>query len=150
MTDEPSEEPVPKLPRGKGVSLSGPQLMRIGLTAVTLLALLTLRRPCSDAVGGFVANFGGAPAGASGGASGEAPAPRAPAAPPPGAPAAATEYERLSPSMTDDELRAAIERAKRRAAAEEARQVAPSAEPASAPAEPAHVRPASAPADRGR
>jgi hypothetical protein len=114
---------VPKLPRGKGLKLSGAQLMRIALTAVTLLALVTLQRPCANAVGGFVATFGATAGSASPAAPAVVPAP-GPAAPPalPALPSLPTGqvYERLTPSMTDDELRAAIERARRRAAAAEA------------------------------
>jgi hypothetical protein len=136
------DAPVPKLPRGKGFTLSMQQLMRIGMTAVVLVAVVALQEPCSKAVGRFVTTFGGtmdakpttgqatAPARYSEaptavpavvmGSDGTATTVTAPAP----VPAAAGEknappvvYERLSPSMTDSELRAAIERAKRRAAA---------------------------------
>lgn len=163
---EPAEQdaPVPKLPRGSGFKLSTPQLMRIGMTVVTLIAIVALQKPCSNAVGRFVTTFGGsdeaappsapAPTPASPGASASVP-PAPPAAPtvtgpdrsaPAGAPP--IQYERLSPSMTDAELRAAIERAKRRAAAAEAAKgatpgaaapvpsAAPSTVPSAAPSSP--------------
>ncbi|HRC55487.1 MAG TPA: hypothetical protein PKU97_06145, partial [Kofleriaceae bacterium] len=59
MASSPSNDDVPKLPRGKGLSLSGAAIMRIGITAIALVALLVLQRPCSRAVGKFVTAFGG-------------------------------------------------------------------------------------------
>lgn len=91
------DEPVPKLPRGKGITLTRGALTRIGFTAIALVAVLVLQRPCSRAVGQFVTAFGD-----------EHPQP-APA------PVVPTQYEVLTPSMTDDELRAAIGRAEARA-----------------------------------
>lgn len=52
------DEPVPKLPRGRGIKLSGPQLFRIAILALTLVAVILLARPCGDAVGRFFNNFG--------------------------------------------------------------------------------------------
>lgn len=157
--------PVPKLPRGSGFTLSTPHLLRIGMIVVTLFALLALQKPCSNAVGRFVTTFGdegsagSAPQGAGQPAAATAPtapsaasatagSPTAPATPatvtgpdlsaPAGSPP--IQYERLTPAMTDEELRAAIERAKRRAAAAEA--------PAGGAPEPATPRPA-APAGSG-
>jgi hypothetical protein len=114
------DDEVPKLPRGKGLTLSSGQMMRIGMTLVTLLAIVVLRRPCSDAVGRFVTTFGGpTPNGTS-----AAPiaAPGSPVAAPAAVPSArpiapAPVYERLTPSMTDGELRAAWPVRSRRAAA---------------------------------
>jgi hypothetical protein len=54
------DEPVPKLPRGRGIKLSGPQLVRIAITAITLVAVILMARPCGDAVGHFFNNFGSA------------------------------------------------------------------------------------------
>jgi len=48
---------VPRLPRGRGVKLMGPQLFKIGMVAMLLVAVIMLRRPCSDAVGKFVSDF---------------------------------------------------------------------------------------------
>lgn len=166
------EAPVPKIPRGKGFKLSTPQMMRIGMTAVVLFAVIALQEPCSNAVGRFVTTFGGAMDGkaetksTSGGAGTPSTAPASTAvmgsdgtattvggpapAPVPGAtnepsatPAAPVVYERLSPSMTDSELRAAIERAKRRAAAAEA--AGSAAVPAPSPA-PSTSAPSATPA----
>lgn len=156
------DAPVPKLPRGKGFALSWPQLMRIGLTLVTLVAIIALRKPCSDSVGRFVTTFGGeavdpnAAKPESGGV-GTAPGPASPATTAPAtssaaaakAPGATTqapaavepepEYELMSTSMTDAELRAAFERAKRRAEAAKAKAAAEATSP------PASVPPAPAP-----
>ena len=154
-----TSDPVPRLPRGKGLALSGAAMMRIGITAIALVALLVLQRPCSKAVGQFVTAFGSQPSsGSAAPAAGElAPAPgpaAAPAAPTPrpaGAPVSRdpADYEVLSPSMTDDELRSAIERARRRAAEAEAAEAAEAARrpatPAPAPAPPAPGAPSAAP-----
>jgi hypothetical protein len=48
---------VPRLPRGPLVKLSGPALMRIGMIAIVLLAVIGLRRPCADGVAGFISGF---------------------------------------------------------------------------------------------
>jgi hypothetical protein len=48
---------VPRLPRGKGFKLSFGEIVRIGLTATMLIAVLVLAKPCADAVGRFVASF---------------------------------------------------------------------------------------------
>lgn len=118
------DEPVPKLPRGKGITLTRGALTRIGFTAIALVAVLVLQKPCSRAAGQFVTAFGEEPG--------------APAAPPV-APAPA-QYEVLTPSMTDDELRAAIGRAEARA--RQAREApVPAPVTPSAPAQPPPVAP---------
>lgn len=107
---------VPKLPRGKGVTLSGAQWMRIAMTATTLIALLALRGPCSEGAGRFVTSFGTPPpAGDLGGSAPDGPVATPEPAGTPGPPEVV--YERLTPSMTEAETRAAIERAYRRASA---------------------------------
>lgn len=113
------DEPVPKLPRGKGITLTRGALTRIGFTAIALVAVLVLQKPCSRAAGQFVTAFGEEPG-----------APAAPAVAPAPVP---TQYEVLTPSMTDDELRAAIGRAEARA--RQARE-APAPAPAPSPAPP--------------
>jgi hypothetical protein len=115
MTDDPAprgpaapEAPVPKLPRGRGIRLSGPQLMRIAGTAIALFVLLVMQKPCARAVSNFVASFDdrsgarqGAPrSGSSASGSAAAPAP---------------DYEHLRPGMTDEEIKATIERARAKA-----------------------------------
>jgi hypothetical protein len=110
MTDDPStrrdDEPVAKLPRGRGLRLSTMQLVRmIGLAAILIFLVMT-QRPCADAVSKFVTGFDGSGAGSAGSA----------AAGSAGSGAGSQQYERLRPDMTPEEMKAAIERAKARAA----------------------------------
>jgi hypothetical protein len=123
VTGEPSppDDAVPKLPRGRGLRLSRPELFRIAGLTILLGFLLVTQRPCASAVSSFVNSFGG-----SGSAAATIPRPGTvdvPAsAPPPAAPSAAgaepgsagdaTRYEHLRPGMTDDEVKAVIERAR--------------------------------------
>jgi hypothetical protein len=105
-----TDEPVPKLPRGRGMRFSRPELFRIvGLTAL-LVFLLVSGRPCSDAVSRFVTGFGDS-------GSAAAPLPRPGTVDLPGASAGSDlgRYESLRPGMSDAELKAAIERARARA-----------------------------------
>ena len=123
---DPIEEEVPKLPRGRGITLSVPQLVRIlGLIAV-LVVLLVMQKPCSNAVSKFVTGFDGSGSAGSaspgsGAGSGAGSAPRR-----------VEDYERLRPGMTDAEVKAAIERARLKAAG--------SAAPIPEPAPPAPSR----------
>lgn len=94
------DEPVPRLPRGRGLKLSGPELLRILILAILLVFLVVSQRPCANAVSRFVTSFGSAGSGSAAG-SGSGPG--------------AGGYERLRPGMTDDEVKAAIERARARA-----------------------------------
>lgn len=103
---EPIDEPVPKLPRGRGLKFSGPELFRIALTLVTLIGVIVLTRPCAHAVSGFVTSFEGSASDKQ--------------MPKPGnvdVPAPEQQMETLRPGMTDEEIKAAIERSKARAAA---------------------------------
>ncbi|HSI98149.1 MAG TPA: hypothetical protein VK926_07275 [Gaiellaceae bacterium] len=101
-------EPVPKLPRGRGIRLAGPELFRIGLTILTLVGVLLLTRPCATAVSGFVTSFDNAGSGGS-------------AMPKPGnvdvpQPHPQQQFETLRPGMSEAEIKAAIERSKARQA----------------------------------
>lgn len=96
------DEPVPKLPRGRGIRLSGPEVFRIAATGAMLVAVIVLAHPCANAVSTFVTGFG------SGSAAGSA-------MPKPGNVDKPIEYEHLKPNMTEQELKAAIQRAKARA-----------------------------------
>jgi hypothetical protein len=102
------DEGVPKLPRGRGIKLSGPEIFRIALTAGMLIAILVLAKPCSDAVSRFVMRFDNGSAKAA-----EMPHPGQPA---PAVTAGSQHYELITPDMTDAEKRAAIDRARRAAA----------------------------------
>jgi hypothetical protein len=95
-------EPVPRLPRGRGLKLSGPELLRVLILAVLLVFLIASARPCSNAVSRFVTSFGSAAG--SGSAAGKGS----------GSGSGLDGYERLRPGMTDDEVKAAIERARAR------------------------------------
>jgi hypothetical protein len=116
--DEPKVETddVPRLPRGRGLRLSGPQLVRIVGLVLVLAALLVMQRPCANAVSTFVTGFG--EQGSAGSARPEPGGGSAPAAgSAEGSAAPGLEgYEQLRPGMTEAEIKAAIERARVKAA----------------------------------
>jgi hypothetical protein len=93
------DEEVPKLPRGKGLKLSGPEIVRICITGALLVAIIVLARPCGTAVSNFMMRFD------NGSGSGSASAAKQPRG------------ELLRGDMTDEERKAAIERERARAAA---------------------------------
>jgi hypothetical protein len=68
VTDSGDSEPVPKLPRGRGMKFSGVELFRIATTLGLLIALIVLTKPCSKAVSTFVMGFDGSAAKPSGSA----------------------------------------------------------------------------------
>jgi hypothetical protein len=112
-TTEPSaDEPVPRLPRGRGMRFSRPELFRIAGLAILLVFLVVAQRPCSDAMSRFVTSFGDQ-------GSAAAPLPRPGTVDRPGAGPGSDlgGYEPLRPGMTDAEVKAAIERARARARA---------------------------------
>jgi len=96
------EEQVPKLPRGRGMKLSGPEIVRICITAALLVAIIVLARPCGDAVSNFMMKFD------KGSASKQMPKPETVTSPQQGV--------LLRGDMTDEERKAAIERARAAAA----------------------------------
>lgn len=51
------DDDVPKLPRGRGLALSFPQILRITTVAVALVALIVLQKPCARSVSKFVTQF---------------------------------------------------------------------------------------------
>jgi len=51
------DDDVPRLPRGRGVTLNRMQLMRIVFTAILLVVVLVLTKPCARATGKFVQSF---------------------------------------------------------------------------------------------
>jgi hypothetical protein len=62
---EPDDDvPVPRLPRGRGLALSTPAIIRIAMFATLLVAVIVMRRPCADNVAGFVGSFDTPDAGA--------------------------------------------------------------------------------------
>jgi hypothetical protein len=104
---------VPRLPRGRGLRLSGVQLVRILGLAIVLVVVVMMQRPCAEAVSGFVTGFGDR-----GSAADVMPRPGALGPVDQGSatgsagPASPVHYERLRPGMTDAEIKAAIERAR--------------------------------------
>jgi hypothetical protein len=51
------DEDVPRIPRGRGMTLTKVQLMKIAFTAVLLVLVIVLQRPCAEATGRFVQSF---------------------------------------------------------------------------------------------
>lgn len=51
------DDDVPRLPRGRGVTLDRVQVLRIVVTAVLLVLVLVLTKPCANATGKFVQSF---------------------------------------------------------------------------------------------
>jgi hypothetical protein len=89
------DAPVPRLPRGRGIALSTPALIRIAMFATLLVAVIVMRRPCADNVAHFVGSFDTPDAG-----------PAKPA--PPEIPPSAIEFDNLvplPPGSTDDDIR---------------------------------------------
>jgi hypothetical protein len=135
-----SGDHVPRLPRGRGLRLSGPQLVRIAGTVCLLVFLVLMQRPCANAVSTFVTGFGDAggrgsaatvmprpgtvdvPAGsaAEGDAAGSAASTGAGSAgsAAPSLDPSLDSYEHLRPGMTDEEVKAVIDRARHKAAGE--------------------------------
>jgi hypothetical protein len=107
-----SDEPVPRLPRGRGMRLSRPELFRIAGLAILLVFLVVAQRPCADAVSRFVTSFGD-----QGSAAAPLPRPGTVDLPASGAGSDVGRYEQLRPGMTEAELKAAIDRARARARA---------------------------------
>ena len=100
---------VPKLPRGRGLRLSRPQMVRIAGTLLLLVFLIAMQRPCADAVSKFVTGFGDE-------GSQAVKMPRPGAVDQPTERGSAADYEQLRPGMTEAEIKAAIERSKAKAA----------------------------------
>jgi hypothetical protein len=73
------------------------EIFRIVMTAGLLVALIVLIKPCSKSVSTFVMGFGSGAGSAKGSGAGSA---------------QVDPYEHLTPGMSDDEVRLAIERAK--------------------------------------
>jgi len=91
------------------LKFSGPELVRILMTLVTLVAVIFLAKPCGKQVSNFVMGYG------SGSGSASSPKPGTVEPPPP--PENIDQYEQLKPGMSEQEIKAAIERSKARNAA---------------------------------
>lgn len=107
------DDAVPRLPRGRGIRLSRPELLRVIGLAGVLVFLIVTQRPCANAVSSFVTSFGDRGSAAAtlphpgtvdlpGAAAGSATHPGS----------GAERYEHLRPGMTDAEVKAVIERAR--------------------------------------
>lgn len=99
------DEPVVRLPRGKGMNLDRAMMFRIVTTVALLVMIVVAARPCANATSKFVTDFDDKKGSASD------------LMPKPGTVDQPTEqpvYEHLGPNMTDEEIRAAIARAKER------------------------------------
>lgn len=110
MSQPSDDEPVPKLPRGRGIKLSSPEVFRIVLTGALLVAIIVLTHPCADAVSSFVTSFDN---GSAGSAAAVMPKPDNVRPPEPDD----TTYVRLRPGMTDEQVKAAIDEARAKAKA---------------------------------
>ena len=95
------EEEVPKLPRGRGLKLSGPEIFRIVMFAAMLVAIIALAGPCGRAVSGFVMRFDNKGSGSAAAKANPAPVPSG---------------VMLRGDMTDEERKQAVEKARAEAA----------------------------------
>ncbi len=94
---EPDDEPVVKLPRGRGMRLRGPDLFRIAFTVIMLIAVIVFAKPCGDAVGTFFAKFDNGSGSAGSGSAGSAIG-------------SGSDYLHLTPDMTEQQTKDAIEK----------------------------------------
>ena len=109
------DAPVPRLPRTTHFKVSFAAIFRIFLTGCLLAMIIVARRPCADAVSGFVTSFDNTPNG-SGSAAVQMPKPgTVDVTPADQGLGSAGDYETLRPGMTEEEIKAAIERAKAKA-----------------------------------
>ncbi len=95
---------APKLPRGSGFKISKAHVIKIVLTGALLVMLIVIQRPCADAVSKFVTGFDDQSAA-------QAKMPK-----PGNVDGSGAQYEVIRGDMTEAEMKAAIERAKARAA----------------------------------
>jgi hypothetical protein len=97
---------VPRLPRGRGIRLAGPQMVRIVMVATLLVAVIILQRPCGEAIDNFFKSFDPP---AQDAAVKEAPTP--PAKDP-----YEGRYHEIKPGMTEQEIEQVIEKAREESA----------------------------------
>lgn len=93
---------MPKLPRGRGLKLSKPDLIRIAFLVIALIGVIMLTGPCARSVSNFVTGFDN----------------KNKAARKPGTVDVPKQqhYEQLKPGMSEEEIKAAIERSKAQSA----------------------------------
>jgi hypothetical protein len=103
-----AEDDIPRLPRGRGVRLSRPDLIKIAMTAAMLVALIVLQKPCADSVAKLVTSFD----------NGSAAMPKPTNLDMPGSGAEGSGYVHLTPDMTPEQVQQAIERARQSSSSE--------------------------------
>ncbi len=113
MAQHDDDEPVPRLPRTTHFKVSPAAIFRIAMTTALLVMIVVSRRPCADAVSGFVTSFDNTPSG-SGSATVQMPKPGTVDVPQ-AEQGSAGDYETLRPDMSEEQIKAAIERAKAKA-----------------------------------
>jgi hypothetical protein len=91
--DDKAEEPVPRLPFAKGLKLSWREIIRIATVAALLVVVIVTRESCGEAVSRFVSGF-------------DSNASPQDEMPKPG------KVQRIAPTATPDEQKAAVDRAK--------------------------------------
>jgi len=106
---------IPRLPRGGGFRISMQNLVRIAFTAAVLVMIIVIRKPCSEHVSEFVTSYGQQGSASPGSGSAAAGS----ALPHPGTVDQPRMYEQITPDMTEEQVKAAIERAKARAGEEQ-------------------------------
>jgi hypothetical protein len=90
--DPDGDEPVPRLPRGRGLKFSTPELFRIILLGIMLVAVVVLARPCAAGMSNLIEMFEPEPD------AGAAPSPVVDYNLPPG------DYVRLTGTESEEEL----------------------------------------------
>lgn len=103
-------EPVPKLPRNRGIRLTGPEVFRVVITGAMLVTVLILAKPCGNAVSNFVMGFEGKNKGSAMPKPGNVDLPS-------GLPGSAGDYVELRAGMTDEQIQQAIAQARAKHAA---------------------------------
>lgn len=103
------DDDVPRLPRGRGLKLDTAMILRIAMTLALLVMIVVTARPCANATSKFVTSFDDQ-------GSASAPLPKPGTVDQPAPDPGPADYETLRPDMSEAELKAAIERAKQKAA----------------------------------
>ncbi|MBP9086945.1 MAG: hypothetical protein KBG15_12560 [Kofleriaceae bacterium] len=101
MAKDPND--VPRIPRGRGIRLSSPQVFRILMTIALLVAVVAMQKPCADSVSHFVTSF------ESGRGSARAPAGGGSAEP-------ELHYVPISTDMSEAQIKVIVDQARRDAA----------------------------------
>jgi hypothetical protein len=108
VTDESTEDEIPRLPRGRGLQLSWPEIFKILMLAATLVGLLVLQKPCASSVAKLVTSFDG-----SGSATMPKPSNLDLSGIGSGSGNAGSGYVRITPDMTPEQIKQAIDSVRR-------------------------------------